>query len=188
MKTEKKYNYEKVKQATKLLLEGIGDDPNRDGLKDTPDRVAKMYGKIFNGYDEDPSMHIKLFDSNSNDPVIVKDIKMYSMCEHHLVLFVGNMAIGYIPKNKVIGLSKLIRIARVFAKRPQIQERLVQQIHDAISELVPNDGVAVWYAAEHFCMSIRGTRLPGTTTVTHKLSGKFKDDAKVRNEFFNSLK
>jgi len=183
-----KYDREKVEQATKLLLEGIGEDVNREGVRETPKRVALMYEEILNGYDIDYKKYVKLFNVDSDDMVIIKDIPFYSFCEHHLVLFVGTLAIAYIPKGKVIGLSKLVRIARVFAKRPQIQERLTKQIHDAIDECVPNRGVAVSIKAEHFCMSIRGTRTPGTSTTTNKLSGLFFDDVKARTEFLGTIK
>lgn len=183
-----KYDYDKVKQSVRLFLEGIGDDPDRDGLKETPDRVARMYKDILSGYDIDVKQYLKLFDYDSKDMVIVKDIPFYSYCEHHLQLFVGNLSMAYIPDGKVIGLSKLVRIARVFAKRPQIQERLTKQIHDAIALNVPNKGVAVSITAEHFCMSIRGTRVPGSKTTTNKLSGLFFEDEKTRSEFLHNIK
>ena len=183
-----KYNFDKVKQATRLLLEGIGDDPDREGLKETPDRVARMYQEILNGYDLDYKNHVKLFTCDSNDMVVVKDIPFYSYCEHHLQLFVGKLSIAYLPKGKVIGLSKLVRIARTFAKRPQIQERLTQQIHEAVQDSIPNEGVAVSIEAEHFCMSIRGVRTPGAKTKTTRLSGLFKEDSKARGEFLEALK
>jgi len=183
-----KFNYEKVKKATKMLLEGIGDDPNREGLIETPDRVARMYQEILNGYDIDYKKHAKLFSTKSNDMVIVKDIPFYSYCEHHLQLFVGKLSIAYIPDGKVIGLSKLVRIARTFAKRPQIQERLTEQIHNAVDDCIPNQGIAVSIEAEHFCMSIRGVRTPGTKTKTTKLSGLLKEDVKARTEFIEAIR
>ena len=188
----KKYDAEKVKEATRLLLEGIGDDPNRDGLKETPNRVAKMYAKIMNGYDdgdEKIASLVKVFDEKTTgDMVMVKDIPFYSYCEHHLQPFVGKLAIAYIPTdNKVLGLSKLVRLARVFAKRPQVQERLTKQIVEAIHKYVPNDGVAIKLEAEHMCMSIRGVRTPGTKTITYKMTGKF-NKPKSREEFLEALR
>lgn len=187
-----KYDYEKVKKATILLLEGIGDDPNRNGLIQTPDRVARMYQEILNGYDEDSktSKIVKLFDEETNgDMVMVKNIPFYSFCEHHLVPFFGKLSIAYIPKdNKVLGLSKLVRLARIFAKRPQVQERLTKQIAEALDKHLPNRGVAVRLEAEHLCMSIRGVRTPGATTITMKTTGLFDSDSNKKEEFLDALK
>ena len=165
-------NKEKIEQSVKLLLEGIGDDPNREGLVETPKRVANMYADILNGYEEDPVQHLKMFTPESTDMVIVKDIPFYSFCEHHLVPFFGKMHIGYIPTGKMTGLSKLVRMMRVFAKRPQVQERLTKQIADALVEHLSPD-VMVYVEAEHMCMAMRGVRSPGTTTVTSAVRGKF---------------
>ena len=182
-------NQEKIKQSVILLLEAIGDDPNREGLKETPDRVARMYAKILNGYDEDPGKYLTVFEAESNDMVIVKDIPFYSFCEHHLILFVGKMHIAYIPDKKMIGLSKLVRMARVYAKRPQVQERLTKQIADILVEKLSND-VMVYIEAEHYCMSIRGVRAPGSKTVTSAVRGKFLNPPKNRNpkeEFLKAI-
>jgi len=187
-----KYDYEKVKKATRLLLEGIGDDPERNGLKETPDRVAAMYAEILNGYDEDSKVgkYAKLFDEETNgDMVMVKDVAFYSYCEHHLQPFFGKLAIAYIPKdNKIIGLSKLVRLARIFAKRPQVQERLTKQIAELINEKIPNRGVVVRIEAEHMCMAIRGVRTPGAKTVTMKTMGLFASDSNMKEEFLQALK
>ena len=186
-----KFNKKKVEDGVKLIIEGIGDNPNRDGLIETPNRVARMYQHILNGYDEinEVKKHVKLFDDKSKDMVIITNVSFYSFCEHHIIPFVGKLHIAYIPKGeKIIGISKLVRIARIYAKTLQVQERLTRQIADAISKHVPNDGVAVRIEAEHFCMSIRGVRTPGAKTVTTKLTGLFKEDIKARNEFIEAIK
>lgn len=172
------FNYEKVKEATRLLLEGIGDDPNRDGIKETPDRVAKMYREILNGYDLNPNDFITEFDNDGDyhGPVVLRGAKFYTYCEHHLQPFVGELNIAYWPKDKVVGLSKLVRISRVFAKRPQVQERLTKQIADAIHEHLNPEWTVVKIEAEHMCMSIRGVRLPGTTTTTIYGHGNYSQD------------
>jgi len=186
-----KYDKEKVMQGVKTLIEGIGDDPNRDGLVETPKRVAEMYSKILDGYDdiENIEQHIKLFDEGSEDMVMVKNVPFYSFCEHHIIPFVGKLHIAYIPSGKqILGISKLVRIARIFAKKLQVQERLTKEIADAISKYVPNRGVAVRIEAEHMCMSIRGVRTPGATTITTRLTGLFREDAKARNEFVEAIR
>jgi GTP cyclohydrolase IA len=177
----------KVEKAIKDLLVGLGEDPDRDGLKETPKRVTKMYAQVMNGYDEDPEQHLKLFEDDSDEMVVVKDIPMYSFCEHHMALFHGKMHIAYIPQGKVIGLSKLIRIARVFAKRLQIQERLGKQVADFLVEKLSPLGVAVVIEAEHTCMSLRGVRTPGAVTKTAVLKGAFRDNLETRNEFYSLI-
>jgi len=171
---------EKIKKATRLLLEAIGDDPNREGLLETPKRVAEMYAKILNGFDEKPEKHLKVFKAESHDMVIVKDIPFYSYCEHHLVPFFGRIHVGYITNEKMIGLSKIVRMLRVFAKRPQVQERLTKQIADALTSVLSED-VIVYVEAEHMCMSMRGVRAPGTTTVTAAVRGKFLNPPENKN-------
>lgn len=173
-----KFDYDKVKKATELLLEGIGDDPKRNGIKDTPDRVAKMYREILNGYDLDPNDFITEFDNDGqySGPVILRGAKFYTYCEHHLQPFAGDLSIAYSPRDKVVGLSKLVRISRVFAKRPQVQERLTKQIADAIFEHLNPEWCAVKIEAEHMCMSIRGVRLPGTTTTTVSGHGDYPEN------------
>lgn len=186
-----KFNSKKIEDGVKQIIEGIGDDVNRDGVKETPKRVAKMYKSILNGYDELSEVieHVKLFDDKSRDMVLVTGVPFYSFCEHHMIPFVGKLHIAYIPKgNKILGISKLVRIARIFAKKLQVQERLTKEISDAISKYVPNDGVAVRIEAEHMCMSIRGVRTPGAKTVTTNLTGLFKKDAMSRSEFIEAIK
>ncbi len=184
------YNYQKMKQATKLFLEAIGEDLNREGIRETPDRVARMYKDIMNGYDLDPKEHLKIFKEKTKNMVLVSNIPLYSFCEHHLVLFKGIMTVAYIPNGKVIGLSKLVRIARVYAKRPQIQERLTDQIAEALDNALKPKGVAVNLKMEHFCMAIRGVKTPGALTSTTRLTGLFLNPDKNKNpksEFLQAL-
>lgn len=177
-----KFDFAKVEEATRLLLEGIGDNPDREGIKDTPRRVAKMYQEILNGYDLHPSDFITEFDNDGDyhGPVIVKDVPFYTYCEHHLQLFAGKLHIGYSPGDKIVGLSKLVRLARVYAKRPQNQERLTKQIADCVESHLNPNWCAVKIEAEHFCMSIRGTRVPGTTTATVYGHGEYPKDGIFR--------
>ena len=177
----------KIEKSVKLLLEAIGDNPNREGLLDTPKRVAKMYEKILNGYDEDPNKYLTTFTPESHDMVIVKDIPFYSFCEHHLVLFTGKIHIAYIPNKKMVGLSKLVRLARVYAKRPQVQERLTRQIADILVKKLSPD-VMVYVEAEHYCMTMRGVRTPGSKTVTSAVRGKFLNPDKHKNPKSEFLK
>lgn len=181
---------EKIENAVKEILIAIGEDPNREGLLETPKRVANMYEEIFAGLTEDPKQHIKLFDEQSNDEmVIVKDIPFYSMCEHHLLPFFGKAHIAYIPSdNKIIGLSKLARIVDNFAKKPQVQERLTSDVADFLNENLQPKGVAVIMEAEHMCMTMRGSRAAGAKTQTSALRGIMRTDAKSRAEVLSLLK
>ena len=182
------YNEEKMVEATKLFLEAIGEDVEREGLKETPRRVAKFYSTVLNGYDINPKDYLKVFTEKTRNMVIVTGIPIYSFCEHHIALFLGKASIAYIPDGKVIGLSKLVRLARVYAKRLQIQERLTDQIAEALDEALLPKGVAVNIEAEHTCMSIRGVRTPGTRTITTRLTGVFLEKPEVREEFFRAIK
>lgn len=180
---------EKLKQSTILFLEAIGDDPTRAGLLETPARVAAMYATILNGYEDDPEKHLKFFSPESQDMVIVKDIPFYSFCEHHLIPFFGKIHVAYIPSGKMIGLSKLVRMARSFAKRPQVQERLTKQIADIMTKHLSED-VMVYIEAEHMCMSMRGVRAPGTSTITSAVRGKFlnpPDNKNPKEEFLFAI-
>lgn len=173
-----KFDFEKVKEATALLLEGIGDDPTRDGLLDTPDRVARMYQDILSGYEQKPEDYVTQFENDGQyyGPIIVRDIPFYTFCEHHFALFAGKLHIAYEPGERIVGLSKLVRIARVFAKRLQVQERLTKQVADAINEILQPKWVVVKIEAEHYCMSIRGVRVPGTSTGTIFGHGDYPKD------------
>lgn len=181
---------ERIQNAVREILLAVGEDPDREGLLETPKRVANMYEEIFAGLTEDPKLHIKLFNEQSNDEmVIVKDIPFYSMCEHHLLPFFGKAHIGYIPSdNKIIGLSKLARIVDNFAKKPQVQERLTSDIADFLNDNLQPKGVAVIMEAEHMCMTMRGARAAGSKTQTSALRGIMRTDAKTRAEVLSLLK
>lgn len=180
---------EKIARAVRDILEAIGEDPDREGLKETPERVARMYEEVFSGLSEDPHEHLKLFDEKGNDElVVVRDIPLYSMCEHHLLPFVGKAHIAYIPTDgKIIGLSKLARIVNVYAKRPQVQERLTTQIADFLYEELEAKGVAVLIQAEHLCMTMRGVKSAGAMTQTSALRGTARKDARTRSEVMSLL-
>lgn len=179
----------KVEQAVTLLLEGIGEDVNREGLKDTPNRIARMYEEIYRGMDEDAAKHLsKTFTVESNEIVVVKDITFYSICEHHLMPFYGKVHIGYLPNGKVVGLSKLARTVEVYARRPQIQEQMTTQIAEAIMEHLKPQGVMVMVEAEHMCMTMRGVEKPGSQTVTMATRGCFDTKPQLQQYFFEMVR
>ncbi len=180
---------EKIEKAVRDILEAIGEDPDREGLLETPERVARMYEEVFSGLSEDPKMHLKLFNEPGNDEfVIVRDIPLYSMCEHHLLPFVGKAHIAYIPSDgKIIGLSKLARIVNVYAKRPQVQERLTKEIADFLYTELEAKAVAVLIEAEHLCMTMRGAKAAGALTQTSALRGSARSDARTRAEVMSLL-
>jgi GTP cyclohydrolase I len=175
---------QRIMDAVREILIAVGEDPDRSGLQETPKRVANMYEEIFAGLNEDPKQHLKFFDERANDEmVIVRDIPFASMCEHHLLPFVGKAHIAYIPSdNKIIGLSKLARIVDNFAKKPQVQERLTHNIADFLNDNLNPKGVAVIIEAEHMCMNIRGARATGSKTQTSALRGMMRTDARTRSE------
>ncbi len=175
----------KIEQGVRLILEGIGEDPDREGLLDTPARVARMYEEVFAGLTEDPARHFEVtFDEHHEEMVLVKDIPFYSMCEHHLVPFFGKAHVAYIPASdgRICGLSKLARLVEAFAKRPQVQERLTSQIADTLIEQLDPQGVIVVLEAEHMCMSMRGVKKSGSQTVTSAVRGVFEKSAPIRAE------
>lgn len=179
---------DKIIEGVKLILEGIGEDINREGLIETPNRIARMYEEIFSGINNNAKEHLsKTFEIDRDDLVLEKDITFYSMCEHHLVPFYGKVHIAYIPNGKVAGLSKLARTVEVYAKRPQLQERLTSQIADALMEYLNAKGVMVVIEAEHMCMTMRGVKKPGTKTLTTTYRGHFKEDNNLRQEVFSLL-
>ncbi|QGQ46699.1 GTP cyclohydrolase I FolE [Metabacillus sediminilitoris] len=182
-------NKEKIEQAVRLILEAIGEDPTREGLLDTPKRVAKMYGEVFSGLKEDPSEHFKtIFGEDHEELVLVKDIPFYSMCEHHLVPFYGKAHVAYIPKGgKVTGLSKLARAVEAVAKRPQLQERITSTIADSINDSLDPHGVMVVVEAEHMCMTMRGVKKPGSQTITSAVRGIFRKDNAARSEVLSLI-
>jgi GTP cyclohydrolase I len=176
---------DRLEKAVREILVAIGEDPDRDGLVRTPQRVAEMYAEICSGLHEDPSRHlIVTFEANHDEMVLVRDIALYSICEHHLAPFHGRAHVAYIPGDdgRITGLSKLARLVDGFAKRPQVQERLTTQIADAIVEVLQPRGAFVLIEAEHLCMSMRGVRKPGTLTLTSAVRGLFKDNAATRAE------
>lgn len=177
---------DKVKEGVRLILEGIGEDVNREGLVDTPDRIARMYEEIFAGLGQTAEEPLsKTFHVDNNEMVMVNDITFYSMCEHHFMPFYGKAHIAYIPNGKVVGLSKLARTVEVYAKRPQIQEQLTTQIADALMEYLKPQGVVVMLEAEHMCMTMRGVKKPGSKTVTYVTRGIFDEDSRLADRFFN---
>lgn len=181
---------QRIESAVREILLAIGEDPDREGLQETPKRVANMYAEIFSGLEDDPKRHLKIFNESENDEmVVVRDIPMYSMCEHHLLPFVGKAHIAYIPcDGKVIGLSKLARIVDGFSKKPQIQERLTSQIADFLEENLSPKGIAVVVEAEHLCMTMRGARAAGAKTQTSALRGIMRKDARTRAEAMSLLR
>lgn len=179
----------KIKQAVKLFLEGIGEDTAREGLIETPDRVARMCTEIFAGIDEDASGHLsKTFPIEHNEIVMERDITFYSVCEHHLLPFYGKAHIAYIPNGRVVGLSKLARTIETYARRPQIQEQMTAQIADALMEHLSPQGVMVMLEAEHMCMTMRGVKKEGSATVTIAKRGCFEENTKLQDDFFRMLK
>jgi GTP cyclohydrolase I len=187
----KKQNIDKpkIEEAVKIILEAIGENPEREGLIDTPRRVARMYEEIFYGMDVDPCEILKVsFNEYHDELVLVKDIPLYSMCEHHLLPFYGKAHVAYIPKGgKVLGISKIARVTEVFARRPQLQERLSSQIADCIYNTLKPYGVAVIIEAEHMCMTMRGVNKPGSLTVTSAVRGIFETRAQTRNELLSLI-
>ncbi|WP_456946432.1 GTP cyclohydrolase I FolE [Geodermatophilus sp. SYSU D00697] len=178
-------DHERAAAAVRELLIAVGEDPDRPGLRDTPGRVARAYAETFAGLWQDPSdILATTFDEDHDEMVLVKDIPMYSTCEHHLVPFHGVAHIGYIPgeDGRVTGLSKLARLVEVYARRPQVQERMTSQIADALAEVLKPRGVLVVIEAEHLCMAMRGIRKPGSTTVTSAVRGIFRDNPATRSE------
>lgn len=170
------------------MLEGIGEDPDREGLRETPDRIAKMYGEIFSGMDKDGSEELsKVFSIDNSEIVLEKDITFYSMCEHHMLPFYGKAHVAYIPNGKVVGLSKLARTVEVYARRLQVQERMTGQIADAVMKFLAPRGVIVVVEAEHMCMTMRGVKKPGSTTLSMAARGAFESDDGLKERFFRML-
>lgn len=183
------FDREKIKKGVELILEGIGEDKNREGLIETPDRIARMYEEIFAGLEMDTEEILsKTFTVDNNEMVIEKDIVFYSTCEHHFMPFYGKAHVAYIPNGKVVGLSKLARTVEVYAKRPQIQEQLTGQVADALMEQLNLKGVIVMMEAEHMCMTMRGVKKPGSKTVTFAMRGAFKEDESLVNRFIAMCK
>lgn len=180
----------KIRKGVKLLLEGIGEDPDRPGLKDTPKRIANLYEEIFSGLNTPTEDILKPIEGESHDEmVLIKDIPFYSICEHHLLPFIGKAHVAYVPsKGKIVGLSKLARAVEIFAKRPQLQERLTSQLADLIMSKLKPRGAMVIVDAEHLCMSMRGVKKPGSRTVTSAVRGIFRTKESTRLEFLELIK
>jgi GTP cyclohydrolase I len=182
--------YAEVEDVVKALLIAVGENPSRDGLKDTPDRVARMYGELLAGYWMEPDRVINgaLFDVEYDQMVVVKDIDFFSLCEHHMVPFFGKAAVGYLPGSKVIGLSKIPRIVEMFARRLQVQERFTQQVGQFLDETLSPRGVTVVVEATHLCAAMRGVNKPGTRMVTSAILGEFRQNQTTRDEFMAHLR
>jgi len=179
---------EKIAQLIKELLIEIGENPSREGLAETPQRVARSFKKLYEGYDEDPKKLITVFDNEGyNEMLIAKDIDFYSMCEHHMLPFFGKAYVGYIPNDKIIGLSKMPRIVEMFSRRLQNQERMTKQVADTLNELLGPKGVGVVIKAEHLCMKARGVEKQNCEIITSSFTGLFIKDDRTRSEFLNLI-
>ncbi len=193
MRTNKrpiKINRAKIQKAVKELLEAIGEDAGREGLRDTPARVAHMYEEIFSGINKDPEKELSIYyeKEDYSEIVLIRDIPFYSMCEHHLIPFFGRAHVAYIPNKRLTGLSKLVRVVDTIARRPQLQERLSKEIADTIMRKLQPKGVMVVIEAEHFCITMRGIKKPGSKTVTSAMRGIFLKDARTRAEAMSLIK
>ena len=178
----------RIERAVKEILSAVGEDLNRDGLKDTPARVARMYGELLAGMHEDPGTHLRsVFNENYDEIVLLRDIPFYSICEHHLMPFIGSAHVAYLPAGKILGVSKLARIVDCFARRLQTQERLTYQIADFLMSNLKPLGVAVVLEAAHSCMTIRGIKKPGSAMVTSAVRGLFRKDPRSRNEIMSLI-
>jgi GTP cyclohydrolase IA len=185
------FDASKVEEGVRLILEGIGEDPGREGLKDTPQRVADMYREVFSGLHQDPEAVVDVtFDAGHDEMIMVRDITLQSLCEHHLTAIVGRAHVAYIPgkDGRITGLSKLARLVDVLSRRPQVQERLTTEIADVLERALNPRGVFVVIEAEHFCMSMRGVRKPGSETVTSAVRGTFRSDPRTRAEAMSLIR
>lgn len=187
--THSRVDHAEVQRLVAQLLAAVGEDPNREGLRDTPARIARMYEEIFAGLDEDPAAVLGVtFEESYDEMVILREIPFYSMCEHHLLPFHGQAHVGYLPNGKIVGLSKIARAVDVFARRPQVQERLTGQIADCIESVLGAKGVGVVIEAEHLCMTMRGVRKPGATMTTSAMRGRFREEQNTRQEFLGLIR
>jgi GTP cyclohydrolase I len=180
----------KIKNSVQSIIEAIGEDPSREGLRDTPQRVAEMYSELFAGLEKDPREDLEVgFELGHREMVVLKDIPFYSMCEHHLLPFYGVAHVGYIPneEGRIVGISKLARVVETIARRPQVQERMTTEIADTILEGIKADGVAVVVQAEHLCMIMRGIKKPGSNVITSAIRGSFHSNPASRAEFFSLI-
>jgi GTP cyclohydrolase IA len=181
-------DFPRIERAVREILSALGEDPDREGLVDTPKRVARMYGELFSGLHEDPRVHLKKFFTEKYDElVLVRDISFNSMCEHHMLPFMGKAHIGYLPNGRVVGLSKLARVVESVARRPQVQERMTEMIAELLVEELNAKGVAVVIEAVHTCMTVRGVRKPGSVCVTSAIKGAFRKNPSTRAELFTLI-
>jgi len=179
----RKVDMERIAAAVREILIGVGEDPDREGLRATPMRVARMYAEVFSGLQEDPRKHLRTFFTEQYDELVVlRDIPFHSMCEHHLLPFAGKAHVAYLPDGRIVGIPKLARVVEAFGRRPQVQERMTNQIADLLMEELNAKGVAVIVQATHLCMTCRGVKKPGTIMVTSALRGRCKSDARTRSE------
>lgn len=186
--TSPRVDQERIRRAVREILLAVGEDPNREGLRDSPARIARMYAELFSGLHEDPRDHLgKSFTEKYDEIVLVRDISFSSMCEHHLLPFIGTAHVGYLPNGKVVGLSKLARVVESVARRPQVQERMTEQIADLLVSELDARGVAVVIEATHTCMTTRGVRKPGSVCITSAMRGAFKSNLSSRAEVMSLM-
>ena len=187
-KKKQEVDLDRIEAAVRDILEAVGEDPSREGMRDTPRRVAEMYKELFGGLFEDPASHLEVdFTEEYDEMVVLRDIPFYSMCEHHLLPFMGKAHVAYIPNGKVVGVSKLARVVECFARRPQVQERLTYQIARMLMDRLQAKGVGVIIEATHTCMTIRGVKKPGSVMVTSAMLGTFRKNLATRNEAISLL-
>jgi GTP cyclohydrolase IA len=185
---ESKMDLERIRRAVREILIAVGEDPDREGLQDTPDRVARMYAEVFQGLKQDPRVHLqKLFTQKYDEMVLIKDIRFESFCEHHLLPFIGKAHVAYLPNGKVIGLSKIPRVIDVLSKRPQMQERLTEEVAELLMKELDAKGVAVVIEASHSCMTVRGVHKPNSSFVTSAMRGAFKERLATRSEVMSLI-
>jgi GTP cyclohydrolase I len=185
---ETPFDLERIERAVREILLAVGENPDREGLQQTPERVARSFAELFSGLTEDPRLHLRVtFDEQHREMVVLRDIPFASACEHHLLPFTGHAHIGYIPQGRVVGLSKLARVVEGYARRPQVQERLTSEIADAIMDELQPDGCGVVIEAVHTCMTIRGIRKPGSTMITSAMRGGFRRRPETRAEFLSII-
>jgi GTP cyclohydrolase I len=183
------YDFQAAQRIVRDLIVAVGEDPEREGLRDTPRRIAQMYDELFDGLRRDPVEVLSVgFEEGHDEMVILREIPFYSMCEHHFLPFHGEAHVGYLPDGRIVGLSKIARAVDIFARRPQVQERLTGQIANCIEEVLGAKGVGVVIEAEHLCMTARGVRKPGSKMVTSAMRGKFREDSNTRQEFLELIR
>ena len=187
--TRGRFDVDAAEDAIRRLIEAVGEDPAREGLRDSPRRIAAMYREVFEGLEQDPSAVLAVgFEEGHDELVILREIPFHSMCEHHFMPFHGQAHVGYLPDGRIVGLSKIARAVEIFARRPQVQERLTNQIAECIEDVLDARGVGVVIEAEHLCMTARGVRKPGSKMVTSAMRGAFRSDANTRAEFLELIR